>query len=521
MARDALPARRPAAPGPKAPRPAPAPPLASLQARAGNRAVAAIVQRIAAEQQVITAMDKADPVAGVGDFPAAFRVLNGLNMADMLLTLFRLQAPGRFATLQGHFGEANGVDVPRLRLAFDAVAAKAAGTNPNAFAGRTTEAWNKLPTDQQATIGAFLDPSWRPTLPLAEIPGAADTDLGVEYGRGMEGDGARLSAAEDEIDKRSETWGTALAKPPAQGTPGTTQVTPEVAVKILENVTKGEPPFKPELGKGGASWFVTEGNPYVGIGADKTIVVETEISMKGAARIGEAELVAMHEQAKATYAAEAEAQFREHYKVPADKPLNSRLRKALERFADKFAESKMWDKVAERAAASPSKVAEVTLVNSRFSKQGNGKFAVVADASKIKLKGGPARLLAAVEAGIPKAEPVAAEAAMALARKMKWSGTVRGVFRWGGRLLIVVAIAADAYAIYHAEDKVKAVVETVGGWAGASAGAAAFAALWAPADVAGPAAWAVHGVGTLVAGGIGYWVGSELTRTVYEVVVTD
>lgn len=523
MARDALTARHENAPDdPGRHRRAPAvPPLALLQAQAGNRAVSAAVQRISAEQQVIAALDKADPVAGVGDFPAAFHVLNGLNMADMLLTLFRLQATGRFQTLQAHIGEASGVNLPRLRLAFDAASAKAAGTNPNAFAGRTSAAWNELPTDQQATIGAFLDPSWRPTVPLAEIPGAADTALGAEYARGVEGDGARLAAAEDEIDRRSDTWGTALARPPARGTPGTTQVTPEVAIKMLENLSKGEPAFKPELGKGGASWFVTEGNPYVGIGDDKTISVETEISMKGATRIGEAELLAMHEQAKATYAAEAEAQFREHYKVPADKPLNSRLRKALERFTDKFAESKMWDKVAERAAASPSKVAEVVLENSKFSKQGNGKFAVVTDASKIKLKGGPSRLLAAVEGSLPKAEPVAAEAVAALAKKMKWAGKVRGVFRWGGRLLIVVAIAADAYTIYHAEDKVKAVVETVGGWAGASAGATAFAALWAPADVAGPAAWAVHGVGTLVAGGIGYWVGSELTRTVYELVVTD
>lgn len=31
-------------------------------------------------------------------------------------------------------------------------------------------------------------------------------------------------------------------------------------------------------------------------------------------------------------------------------------------------------------------------------------------------------------------------------------------------------------------------------------------------------AWALHGVGTLVAGGIGYWIGSETTRYVYELV---
>lgn len=67
----------------------------------------------------------------------------------------------------------------------------------------------------------------------------------------------------------------------------------------------------------------------------------------------------------------------------------------------------------------------------------------------------------------------------------------------------------------------EAVVESAGGWAGATAGAAAFAAWFAPADAAGPWAWAAHGVGTLIAGGVGYWVGSETTRTVYELVVEE
>jgi len=41
--------------------------------------------------------------------------------------------------------------------------------------------------------------------------------------------------------------------------------------------------------------------------------------------------------------------------------------------------------------------------------------------------------------------------------------------------------------------------------AGATAGAAAFAAWFVPGDAAGPWAWAVHGVGTLSAGGVGDW----------------
>lgn len=282
-----------------------------------------LVQRVPVEQQITAALDKADPVAGVGDFPAAFRILNGLAMNDMLNTLFRL-------------------------------------------------------------------------IPLAEIPSLADTALGAEYAKGLDGDPERLTAVEEELDKRSSApggWGmTAFGQPPAVGTAGETAITPEVAIKILENYSKGEAPFK---------------------------------------------------------------------------------------------------------------------------------FLVVADPKKIKLKGGPQPLIAQLEVQGLKAEPVLVEAAEAMANSLKWAGRVRTVLRVGGRIMIVVAIAADLIKIYYAKDHTKAVFESVGGWAGASAGAAAFTALWAPADVVGPWAWAGHGVGVLVAGGIGYWIGSKTVRTVYELVVEN
>jgi hypothetical protein len=65
----------------------------------------------------------------------------------------------------------------------------------------------------------------------------------------------------------------------------------------------------------------------------------------------------------------------------------------------------------------------------------------------------------------------------------------------------------------------KATLTAVSGWTAATAAGAAFAAYWTPADAAGPWAWAAHGVGTLIAGGIGYWFGSTVTRNIYELVV--
>jgi hypothetical protein len=306
-------------------------------------------------------------------------------------------------------------------------------------------------------------------------------------------------------------------------TPGSTSVTPEVAAQILENMAKNQPPFKPELGKGGCSWFISEGNPYTGIDPVKNVDLPVEINRTANPVIfDEAKLDALFKQERAKLdMAEIEGKYRQHNKLPPDQALNSKARKAIERLAAKAAESKMWDQVAAEVKQSSAKVGEVILENSAFSKSGNGKFLVVADASKIQVKGGMSAVVNALEASGSKVEPVVAEAVERTAARLKWAGRVRGAFRYGGRILIVVAVASDVYRIYHAQDKVKTVVETVGGWAGASMAAAGFSTVFAPADTAGPWAWAAHGVGVLIAGGIGYWTGSSTTRTIYEIIVEE
>lgn len=303
--------------------------------------------------------------------------------------------------------------------------------------------------------------------------------------------------------------------------PANTSVTPEVATKMLKNLSNGEYAFKPEKGKGGCSWFVTEGNPYVGISTDKNIDVPVEITKpSGTLVFNEARLLQMFEDAKAATEAEAMSKFRNYNGLAEGAPLNSKMQKAFTLFHKRFAESRMWDKVGELVRTSSSKVGEVVLQEgSAFSKQGSGKFAVVADTSKVRVKGGIKALTEIVKSRGGAVEPALVEAAEAMATKLKWAGTVRNVFRYGGKVLIVVGVAADVYKVYVAKDKTKAVIESAGGWAGATAGAAAFAAWWTPADVAGPWAWVAHGVGTLIAGGIGYWIGSETTRTIYELVI--
>lgn len=314
-----------------------------------------------------------------------------------------------------------------------------------------------------------------------------------------------------------------LTTPPASGSlvPEHTGVTADVALNILDNMSRGEPAFKPELGKGGCSWFVSEGNPYVGIDPEKSVNLPISIAKSThLLTLTEHDLLAMFEGQRGRIDMYAlEAAYRREWGIPADEGLNRQARKAVQRVADRAAESRMWDEVGERVRASDSKVGEVILKDSRFSRQGDGKFLVVADGAKIEVKGGVRAVVGALEHSGYSVEPVVRAAAEQLAVRQNWAGRVQGVFRYGGRILIVVAVADDLYTIYRAHDKVKAVVTSVGGWAGASAGAAAFAAFWTPADVAGPWAWVAHGAGTLVASGIGYWVGSEVTRTIYELVV--
>ena len=330
------------------------------------------------------------------------------------------------------------------------------------------------------------------------------------------------TAADETVERdtgEDEGFGVALPKGASPTRAANTNVSPDVALKIIENHAKGEHPFKPELGKGGASWFVTEGAPYTGIDPSKSIEVPVElVPTPGQLRFDEARLQEIYNEEVQRTSAEVEAKYREFKGLNKETPLNSKMRKGLQRFQERFAESRMWDRVGEMVRASEAKAGEVILQEgSRFSKT-PGKFGVVADASKIRLKGGVGPLVETLDRAGVSVEPVVLEAVTKLSTKMKWAGRVRGAFRYGGRILLVLAIAQDVYKIYYAEDKLKAVITSLGGWAGATAAGAAFAAWFTPADTAGPLAWAAHGVGTLVAGGIGYWIGSETTRYIYELV---
>jgi hypothetical protein len=339
-------------------------------------------------------------------------------------------------------------------------------------------------------------------------------------------DSARADALVREIDRRTPfQFGVGLPAAIPRGSPGNSLVTPEIALAMVENMVAGQPPFRPELGVGGASWFVTEGNPYTGTSSTHTIPVQTDlVNTSGGLRYEQSDLDRIYAEEEARARPEVEAQVREQFQIRSGRPAPAQLSRTLaERVARQLrglAERRMWTRIGREVAASPRRVGEVILpANGRFSAN-PGRFAIIADATRIRLRGGLRALLDAIRAS-PSARPVPelAESAEQLARRLHVAGRVRYAFRIGGRILLVFAIANDLYQIVTAEDHLEATLVSASGWAGATAGAAAFSALWTPADVAGPWAWAGHGVGVLVSGAIGYWIGSETTRYVYRLIV--
>jgi hypothetical protein len=144
----------------------------ALQRAAGNRAVAGLMRRggviardAAAKQSVADAVAKSTP-EGLRE---AYWTLNGLAMFDLLSTLTALQRSGQYGALRGNLGAAENVSVPRLEMAFAAVAAKAAGAvDPEPFVRANARALETLPIEQRRDIINYLDPKWFDSLKANE-----------------------------------------------------------------------------------------------------------------------------------------------------------------------------------------------------------------------------------------------------------------------------------------------------------------------------------------------------------------
>lgn len=122
---------------------------------------------------------------------------------------------------------------------------------------------------------------------------------------------------------------------------------------------------------------------------------------------------------------------------------------------------------------------------------------------------GAEQAVKAIAAGQVADEALAAASAAA---KAKWAGRAVTALRIGGRVVIVVSIAASGYEIYTAEDKWK---ETAKQGAGLGGGAACAYAGGAIGSTGGPVG---IGVGAVIGGIIGYFAGSQAGENYYEFV---
>jgi hypothetical protein len=309
---------------------------------------------------------------------------------------------------------------------------------------------------------------------------------------------------------------------------GSTAVETDIAFKMLENMGDGRPPFRPELGNiGGTSWFVTDGNPYVGRPKENPTTIPVEISNpsgKPIVEFNEKQLLEIFEQEKRLAEPIVEQQYRTKNNIPAEQPLSKKGQSNVNHNTFNMAQRKMWERVGQQVAASESGLGRVTLQNSQFSKPlkgipRNGEFMLTSRPDTVKIQGGATTLIDILKAKGEPADPATVKAAEDTAAKEKWTGHVQGVFKWGGRVLIVVGAAADGYRIYTADNKAKETAEVVGGWAGATAAGAGFASWASPALATGPWGWVAYGAGTIIAGGVGYVIGEKAGEEVYELVV--
>jgi hypothetical protein len=175
-----------------------------------------------------------------------------------------------------------------------------------------------------------------------------------------------------------------------RGANGSALITPEIAVSIIENMVEGRPPFRPDLGVGGASWFVSEGNPYTGVSAAHTIPISVElVDCEGGPRFLQADLDRIFAEEEARAWPEVEGQVRQRFRAETGREAPALLGST---------------RVGQQVADSPRRVGEVVLESGGRFSASPGRFTLVADAARIRLRGGLTALLDALR-GAPGSVP--------------------------------------------------------------------------------------------------------------------
>lgn len=122
----------------------------------------------------------------------------------------------------------------------------------------------------------------------------------------------------------------------------------------------------------------------------------------------------------------------------------------------------------------------------------------------------------AIAPHLPASATIVMPADATAAAQAKAAGRPFRFVRWGGRILLVIGLAMDAYEVYYAENRLKTFTQKVGGWSASflAGGVAAKAA--SPLLAGGPWGWLGYVLIVAGAGVAGYLTGETVTKAVYE-----
>jgi hypothetical protein len=341
------------------------------------------------------------------------------------------------------------------------------------------------------------------------------------------------------------------------GTPARFAVTPAVAMRFFDNLAAGRAAVRPELGNvGRASWFVTQGEPYVGVNRGGTVPLNVRLAPAGRIiTFGEAQMQSLYQQHRNALLVRYAENWRNlaglHVDiddvegirragrlaapgwapVPPDLPpsgiprglpqtiaaIPAEIRGGVVSSADQAARFLMWNDLGEIVrAAGPGAQGRVDLTRSLFSRVNgqslNGAFAIVAEGEAIALEGGANHLLRSVASS--------GDEAAAVVRPETFRGrALRFAFEHGKAIkggLFFVGVGIEGYNVAVADDRPRAAVAGIGGLSASMAVGGAVLAKAAPLLALGPVGWLTFGLLVLAVGAGAYWLGSSAAGAGYD-----
>lgn len=125
-----------------------------------------------------------------------------------------------------------------------------------------------------------------------------------------------------------------------------------------------------------------------------------------------------------------------------------------------------------------------------------------------------AQMVKAIGSFVDEAADVSGE--LASKAKVVSKGKPFRIVKWGGRFILLVAVAVDVYELYEADFAAKEVVKKAGAWGGSLAAGGTAAEFASPLLAGGPWGWAAYAVIVGGAGIGGYFAGEAVAETIYE-----